>query len=60
MKIILEEGCIGCGFCADICPKLFKIADDGFARLTNVSSDEFLDSLLEAKENCPVSIITFE
>ena len=60
MKITLEDGCIGCGFCADICPMLFEIADDGFAKLSNKVNEEFLDSLLEAKENCPVSIITLE
>ncbi len=60
MKIILEEGCIGCGFCADICPHLFEIADDGFARLYREFNDSLLDCLLEAKENCPVSIITLE
>ncbi len=34
MKIIIDRNnCIGCASCTRVCPKLFKIADDGRASL---------------------------
>ncbi|HOP81288.1 MAG TPA: ferredoxin, partial [Armatimonadota bacterium] len=33
MKAIVNDGCIGDGICADTCPEVFEIGDDGLAHV---------------------------
>ncbi|MBE0601819.1 MAG: ferredoxin, partial [Firmicutes bacterium] len=34
MKATIDrDGCIGCGVCADTCPEVFRMADDGLAEV---------------------------
>ncbi len=62
MKASLDRtGCIGCGLCADTCPSVFRMEDDGLAEayVTLVpAGDEAAAE--EARDNCPVSVITVE
>jgi len=61
MKAVIDRsGCIGCGLCADTCPKVFRMADDGLAEvIADVdASDE--DSVTEARDSCPPSVITLK
>ena len=40
MKAIVDrDGCIGCGMCAEICPDVFEIADDGLASVIKEPTD---------------------
>lgn len=55
-----RDGCIGCGVCADICPEVFKMADDGLAEVYAEAGDELADKVNEAAEGCPVSVIKVE
>ena len=58
---INREGCISCGQCADICPEVFRMADDGLAEVhQNPVPDGAENSANEAQESCPVSVITVE
>lgn len=62
MKAAIErDGCISCGLCTGICPKVFRMADDGFAEMyvDTVPADAEEDTR-DACNSCPVSIITVE
>lgn len=67
-KIIIErEKCIGCGSCAALCPKFFKMADDGKSSLeggkrdssTNINEleTEGIECAQTAADSCPVQCI---
>lgn len=71
MKIILErEKCIGCGSCAVLCPKYWKMAKGGKARLLNSrTNSQKNEEILEVKklgcnqeaaQACPVQAIRIE
>ncbi len=62
MKAIIDrEGCISCGLCASICPQVFRMADYGFAEVYMDPVPESVeDAAVEARDNCPVSVITIE
>jgi ferredoxin len=56
-----KDACIGCGACADTCPEIFKMEDDGFAEAyKNPVPSEFLESAKEAAEGCPTEAIHLE
>jgi ferredoxin len=68
MKIVQErKKCIGCGACAIACPKYWKMAEDGLAKLkdsktnSKTGNDELevktVDCNQEAADSCPVQII---
>lgn len=58
MKYKVNDGCIGCGLCADTCPEVFHMTDDGLAEATydDVAS-EFEEAAKEAMNGCPVGVI---
>ena len=60
MKAAIDRsGCIGCSLCADTCPAVFRMADDGLAEVyaDPVPAGEE-DAAREAADNCPASVIT--
>lgn len=62
MKAYLDRsGCIGCGLCAQTCPEVFRMADDGLAEvITSDVPEGAHESAVEAQEGCPVSVIKVE
>jgi len=53
-----EETCVGCGLCADTCPDVFEMKDEGIAEVkTDPVPPEAEDSCREAAESCPVEAI---
>jgi len=56
-----EELCTGCEVCADTCPSLFEIDEDGIAKVTvdEVPKNEE-ECAREAADNCPSEAITIE
>jgi ferredoxin len=62
MKAFVERnGCIGCGLCADTCPAVFRMDEDGLAEAyTNPVPSDSEDAASEAADSCPVSVITVE
>lgn len=68
MKVILErKRCIGCGSCVNLCPKYFKMGQDGRTILKDSQEGskkgnyqlevEDPGCIKEAAEVCPVQII---
>lgn len=60
MKAIVDQGlCIGCGLCADTCPEVFRMLQDGLAHAVSehVPHEEY-DCAREAAEICPVEAIS--
>ncbi|MDD2363994.1 MAG: ferredoxin [Eubacteriales bacterium] len=62
MKAYIDrDGCISCGLCEEICPEVFRIADDGLAEvIVDEVPEEVKDEAIEAAESCPTSVITVE
>jgi len=62
MKAKIErDGCISCGLCTEICPEVFRMADDGLAEVyVDEVPPESEDKAIEAQESCPVSVIAVE
>jgi ferredoxin len=62
MKATIDrEGCISCGLCASICPQVFRMADDGSAEVyADPIPESAEDAAKEARDSCPVSVITVE
>jgi ferredoxin len=60
MKAMIESnGCIGCGLCTMTCPEVFGMGDE-VAEVIGEIDDMTLKSALEARDNCPVSVISIE
>ena len=62
MKAKLDRGgCISCGLCAETCPEVFRMAEDGVAEVYREDVPAVAeDSAVEAQDSCPVSVITVE
>jgi len=58
-KVWIEEGCIACGLCEEICPEVFRMEDEASV-IENADYNSFEEGIKEAAENCPVEVIKYE
>lgn len=62
MKAIIDrDGCIACGICWGICSEVFREAEDGLAEVhVEIIPEPYEEPAKEARDSCPVSVITVE
>lgn len=58
MKVWIDEGCIGCRMCQEICSDVFEVDETASVVEENVLGNE--DAIIEAAEECPVECIVVE
>ena len=52
-----KESCIGCGFCASVCPEVFKVGEDEKAVAYAEPTENTFSSVQDAAAGCPVAAI---
>ncbi|HHX87850.1 MAG TPA: ferredoxin [Firmicutes bacterium] len=57
MEAYVNEDCIYCGMCADLCPEVFQLADDRAIVILTEIPPEHEDCCREAAEECPSDAI---
>lgn len=60
MGAYIEEGCIGCGVCADICPEVFQMNDDNLSEVIGQVNPSNEDAAKDAAASCPVDVIRID
>lgn len=54
-----RSNCIGCGLCTYTCPEVFRMEEDGFARVIREHVPKEAErSAVSARDECPVSVIS--
>lgn len=57
MNAHVNSNCIGCGLCANLCPGVFTMLDEGVAGARDEIAPEQEAMVQEAAESCPVDAI---
>ncbi len=57
-KVWIDEGCIACGLCEEICPEVFELNDLATV-IEGVNYADYEEQIKEASESCPVEVIKF-
>ncbi|MCU9810101.1 ferredoxin [Paraclostridium sp. AKS46] len=62
MKAFVDrDGCIGCQACAGTCPEVFSMDDDNISvPIKEDIPEDILDSAKDARDGCPVSVISIK
>lgn len=60
VRVWIEEGCTECGICAETCPQVFELGDEGAMVITGVDLVGNDELIKQAAEECPVEVIAFE
>jgi len=60
MNAHVNENCIGCGLCANLCPDVFTMTEEGVAAARDEIGPEQEAFVQEAAESCPVDAIEVE
>ena len=57
MKALVNEECILCGICAEMCPEVFELRDESAIVILKDIPPEHEDCCREAAEDCPTEAI---
>ena len=61
-KVWIEEGCISCSLCQDLCPTVFEVKDGEDCVIRPDAPAHFRqqrEEILEAACDCPVEVIQY-
>ncbi len=59
MKVSVNEDCISCGMCINICPQVFDYDADGLSHVIG-DADNYVDKVRKSAEVCPVNAIEID
>ena len=58
MRYVVNENCIACGLCTNLCPEVFSLGDEGLAvAIEEDIPESAAETAAEAMDSCPVSAI---
>ena len=58
MKATVDESCVACGLCEELCPEVFQLGDADVARvIADPVPESGEDCCLQAEAECPVDAI---
>lgn len=60
MRAKVNENCIACGLCVNLCSAVFTMLPEGAAGARDEIGPEYYDQVREAAESCPVDAIEIE
>ena len=60
MKVRIEDTCVACGLCIDVCPDVFEMGSDIAQVLTEQVPAEHESDVQQAADDCPVEAIIVE
>ena len=60
MKTSVNEECILCGLCADVCPEVFELGDEKAEVLLEEIPAEQQECCREAADDCPTDAIEID
>ena len=58
-KVSVDDTCIACGACVEICPDVFELEGD-IASVKKEANLSLNDEIIEAADACPVDAIHYE
>lgn len=60
VPVIMEEDCIACGACEEICPEVFRVNESlGFAQVINPTGAAE-EKIQEAMDACPTNCLHWQ
>jgi len=59
MKVTVNEDCISCGMCINMCPEVFDYGADGLSNVVG-DPDAYPNAVEAAAEVCPTGAIEIE
>ena len=57
MEAHVNQNCIGCGLCVNLCSPVFTMLAEGVAGARDEITPEYYAQVREAAESCPVNAI---
>jgi len=60
MKAYIDESCVSCGLCVELCPKVFQMGTSLAEVIVDVIPEDSIQCARESADRCPVQAIRLE